>query len=221
MEPVYSKNLFDLSQTIAQPLFAAYTYPWEVLPHIGAYITALGLTLNPEEYIQTGDALWIHRDAAVASSASVSGPAIICQGAEIRHGAYIRTNALVGRGAVVGNSTELKNVILFDSAQAPHYNYVGDSLLGYKAHMGAGSITSNLKADHSLVVIRDGNREWATGLKKVGALLGDYAEVGCNAVLNPGTIVGRHTNIYPLTMARGVIPPHSILKNTGVIVPKY
>ena len=220
MEHVYIKNLFDLSQTIAHTLFASYTYPWEVLPHIGAYIKTLGPTLDPEEYIQTGDAIWIHRAAAVAPSASISGPTIICQGADIRPGAYIRANALVGRGAVAGNSTELKNVILFDGAQAPHYNYVGDSLLGHKAHMGAGAITSNLKADHSLVVIRAGDQEWPTGLKKVGALLGDYAEVGCNAVLNPGTVVGRRTNIYPLTMVRGVIPPHSILKNTGVIVPK-
>lgn len=220
MEECKISALYDLSQTMAAPLFEGLTYPWEVLPKIGDFIIALGNTLSSEEYDQREDHVWIAKSAKVFPSAYIHGPAIIGKNAEIRHCAFIRGNAIVGEGAVVGNSTELKNVILFNGVQVPHYNYVGDSILGYRSHMGAGSITSNVKSDKKLVVIKAGSSHLATGLKKVGAMLGDNVEVGCGSVLNPGTIVGRNTNIYPLSSVRGVIPNHSIYKNEHDIVEK-
>lgn len=212
--------LLDLSQTIAANIFAGVRYPWEVLAGIKEFILELGPTLPADEYNRIGEDIWIAKSAKVASTASISGPAIICRGAEIRHCAFIRGSAIVGEGAVVGNSTELKNVILFNKVQVPHYNYVGDSILGYKAHMGAGAITSNVKSDKSLVVVRAGDKKIETGLKKFGAVLGDFAEVGCNTVLNPGTVVGRSANIYPLSMVRGYVPEASIYKKAGEIVKK-
>lgn len=212
--------LLDLSQTIAANIFAGVRYPWEVLAGIKEFILELGPTLPADEYNRIGEDIWIAKSAKVASTASISGPAIICRDAEIRHCAFIRGSAIVGEGAVVGNSTELKNVILFNKVQVPHYNYVGDSILGYKAHMGAGAITSNVKSDKSLVVVRAGDKKIETGLKKFGAVLGDFAEVGCNTVLNPGTVVGRSANIYPLSMVRGYVPEASIYKKAGEIVKK-
>ena len=220
MKYVTIQELYDLEQTIAAELFQGKTYPWEVLPLIKDFIPELGKTLSPEEYEQRGENIWIARDAVIASTASITGPCIIGKGAEIRQCAFIRGSAIVGEGAVVGNSTELKNVILFNKVQVPHYNYVGDSILGYKAHMGAGSITSNVKSDKTLVVVKGQGEAMATGLKKFGAMLGDCVEVGCNSVLNPGTVVGRHTNIYPLSSVRGVIPPEHIFKKPGEIIEK-
>ena len=220
MKYVTIQELYDLEQTIAAELFQGKTYPWEVLPLIRDFIPELGKTLSPEEYEQRGENIWIARDAVIASTASITGPCIIGKGAEIRQCAFIRGSAIVGEGAVVGNSTELKNVILFNKVQVPHYNYVGDSILGYKAHMGAGSITSNVKSDKTLVVVKGQGEAMATGLKKFGAMLGDCVEVGCNSVLNPGTVVGRHTNIYPLSSVRGVIPPEHIFKKPGEIIEK-
>lgn len=214
-------NLYNLDETIAKDLLLKYTYPWEVLPHIKDYILELGATLPEEEYNKIGEDVWIHKTARVYETAYIHGPAIICKDAEIRHCAFIRANAIVGEGVVVGNSTELKNVILFNKVQVPHYNYVGDSILGYKAHMGAGSIMSNVKSDKKLVVIKDGKEQIETGIKKIGAMLGDEVEIGCGSVLNPGTIVGKHTNIYPLSSVRGVIPANSIYKNRNEIVEKY
>ena len=219
-------EMYDLSKTIAAPLFEGKTYPWEVLSHIEEFILELGKTLSENDYDKRGDNIWIARTAKVADTASITGPAIICDGAEIRHCAFIRGKAIVGAGAVVGNSTELKNVVLFDKVQVPHYNYVGDSILGYKAHMGAGSITSNVKSDKTLVTINAsmyGNGSLGkieTGLKKMGAALGDNVEVGCNSVLNPGTVVGAGTNIYPLSSVRGYVPANSIYKNEENIVIK-
>ncbi len=215
-------NLYDLSHTIAAPLFATAENPWELLPKISAYILELGATLPADEYECREGNIWIHKTATVFPSAYIHGPAIICEGAEIRHCAFIRGNAIVGAGAVVGNSTELKNVILFDKVQVPHYNYVGDSILGFKSHMGAGSITSNVKSDKTLatVTLPDGSRI-ETGLKKFGAMLGDNVEVGCGSVLNPGTVVGRNTNIYPLSMVRGFVPAGSIYKKRGEVVEKH
>jgi NDP-sugar pyrophosphorylase family protein len=213
-------ELYDLRETIAAPLFADKVYPWEILPLIHDFILSLGSQLPKEEYTQMGENIWVAKDAIVAPTASLNGPLIICPGAEIRHCAYIRGNDIIGAGAVVGNSTEIKNAILFNKVQVPHYNYVGDSILGYKAHMGAGSIASNVKADKAPVVIKMKDSTFPTGLKKVGALLGDYAEIGCGCILNPGTVVGPHTNIYPLSMVRGVIPPHSIYKNALEIISK-
>ena len=197
-----------------------YTYPWEVLPHISEFILELGKKLPKDEYKKIGEDVWIHKSAKVFESAYIHGPAIICKDAEIRHCAFIRGNAIVGEGAVIGNSTELKNVIIFNKCEVPHYNYVGDSILGYKAHMGAGSITSNIKSDRKLVVIKDGDEKIETGLKKIGAMLGDNVEVGCGSVLNPGTIIGKNTNIYPLSSVRGVIPENSIYKKKNEIVEK-
>lgn len=213
--------LYDLTHTIAAPLFEGAENPWELLPKISAYILELGATLPTDEYECKEGNIWIHKTATVFPSAYIHGPAIICEGAEIRHCAFIRGNAIVGAGAVVGNSTELKNVILFDKVQVPHYNYVGDSILGFKAHMGAGSITSNVKSDKTLatVTLPDGTK-LETGLKKFGAMLGDNVEVGCGSVLNPGTVVGPNTNIYPLSMVRGFIPAGSIYKKQGEIVTK-
>ena len=220
MENVEIKDLFNLDETIARDLFDGVTYPWEVLPKIGEFIVKLGETLSLDEYDKRGDNVWIANDAKVFESAYINGPCIIGKGAEVRHCAFIRGNAIVGEGAVVGNSTELKNVVLFNKVQVPHYNYVGDSILGFKAHMGAGSITSNVKSDKKLVVIKDGKDTIETGLKKVGAFLGDNVEVGCGSVLNPGTVIGRESNIYPLSSVRGVVAGGSIYKNKGEVVLK-
>lgn len=213
------KELFDLSHTRAVDYLSSYTYPWEVLKGIAPVIEALGLSLPSEEFLQVQDRVWVHRTAKVAPTAYLGAPCVIGANTEVRHGAFIRGSALVGDGCVVGNSVELKNVILFDGVQVPHYNYVGDSILGYKAHMGAGSLTSNVKSDKSLVTIHT-EPPIPTGIKKVGAMLGDYVEVGCNSVLNPGTVVGKNTNIYPLSCVRGVIPANSIFKNQDTIVNK-
>lgn len=214
-------NLLDLEQTIAKDLFQGKTYPWEVLPEIGAFIVKLGQTLSPEEYDCVGENVWIAKSAKVAPTACVNGPAIIGKEAEVRHCAFIRGNAIVGEGAVVGNSTELKNVVLFNKVQVPHYNYVGDSVLGYKSHMGAGSICSNVKSDKKLVVVKDKEEQIETGLKKFGAMLGDNVEVGCGSVLNPGTVIGRNSNIYPLSPVRGCVPADSIYKSRNEIVKKF
>lgn len=215
------RALYTLEETIAKDIFEGVTYPWEVLGKISDFIVALGNTLPEELYEKKGDNVWIARNAKVYPSACINGPAIIDEEAEIRHCAFIRGNAIVGKGAVVGNSTELKNVILFNKVQVPHYNYVGDSILGYKAHMGAGSITSNVKSDKTLVVVKAGDERFETGLKKFGAMLGDNVEVGCNSVLNPGTVIGRETNVYPTSMVRGFIPANSIYKKQGEVAGKY
>ncbi len=212
------ENLLDLSQTIAAPIFEGVSYPWEVLPKISQFILAIGEQLSTEEYTKVSESVWIAKSAQVAPSACIHGPAIIGKEAEIRHCAFIRGNAIVGEGAVVGNSTELKNVILFNKVQVPHYNYVGDSILGYKAHLGAGSITSNVKSNKTLVTISYDTEKVATGLKKMGAILGDNVEIGCNSVLNPGSVVGRGAQIYPLSMVRGYVPQASIYKKQGEIV---
>ena len=214
------KELLDLSKTIAAELFEGKTYPWEVLDEIKPFILKLGETLNPEEYDHPEEGVWIAKDAKVFPSAYIGAPCIIDHGAEVRHCAFIRGSALVGDHCVVGNSTELKNVILFDNVQVPHYNYVGDSILGYKSHMGAGSITSNVKSDKLLVVVKCGDERIETGLKKIGAMLGDRVEVGCNSVLNPGTVIGRDSNVYPTSCVRGTIPEKSIWKNNGTVVAK-
>lgn len=213
-------RLYTLEETIARDIFEGVTYPWEVLPKIGAFIITLGNTLPEEIYEKKGENIWIARSAKVNPSACINGPVIIDEEAEIRHCAFIRGNAIVGRGAVVGNSTELKNVILFNKVQVPHYNYVGDSILGYKAHMGAGSITSNVKSDKTLVVVRAGEECFETGLRKFGAMLGDNVEIGCNSVLNPGSVIGRQTNVYPTSMVRGFIPEGSIYKKQGEVAKK-
>jgi NDP-sugar pyrophosphorylase family protein len=213
-------NLFDLNETIAKDIFTDATYPWEVLSKIGDFIIELGKSLPEDEYELRGENIWVHKSANVFPSAYIAGPAIICKDAEVRHCAFIRGKAIVGEGAVVGNSTELKNVILFNKVQVPHYNYVGDSILGFKAHMGAGSITSNVKSDKKLIVIKNGDERIETGIKKIGAFLGDNVEVGCGSVLNPGTIVGRESNIYPLSSVRGVVASNSIYKNKNEIVSK-
>ena len=220
MKDLMIRNLYHLEETIAADLFEGKDYPWEVLPEIGSFILKLGPTLPKDEYDQVGEDVWIAKSANVFPSAYVHGPAIIGKDAEVRHCAFIRGNAIVGEGAVVGNSTELKNVVLFNKVQVPHYNYVGDSVLGYKAHMGAGSITSNVKADKMLVKVHAGTKNIETGLKKFGAMLGDHVEVGCNAVLNPGTVIGRETNVYPTSMVRGFVPARSIFKNTGEVMRK-
>ena len=220
MESVKIENLYDLNETIAKDLFEGKTYPWELLPLIKEFIIKLGNTLDPEEYDKVGDDIWVAKTAKIAPTAALNGPCIIGKDAEIRQCAFIRGSAIVGEGAVVGNSTELKNVILFNKVQVPHYNYVGDSILGYMAHMGAGSITSNVKSDKKLVVVHGDDFEIETGMKKFGAMLGDNVEVGCNSVLNPGTVVGRCSNIYPLSCVRGVVPANSIFKNKNEIVEK-
>lgn len=213
-------ELYTLEETIAKGLFDGATYPWEVLPKIHDFILELGKTLSEEEYEKQGEDIWIAKDASVAPTASINGPCIIGKAAEVRQCAFIRGNAIVGEGAVVGNSTELKNVVLFNKVQVPHYNYVGDSILGYKAHMGAGSITSNVKSDKKLVVVKCGEDRIETGLKKFGAMLGDEVEVGCNSVLNPGTVIGRQSNIYPLSSVRGVVPANHIFKDGAHVVEK-
>lgn len=213
-------SMYDLSQTIAAEIFEGVEYPWEVLPKIRNFILQAGKTLDSEEYEQAGENIWIARSASVAPTASIHGPAIIGRGAEIRHCAFIRGNAVVGEKTVVGNSTELKNVILFNKVQVPHYNYVGDSVLGYASHMGAGAVTSNVKSDKTLVSIHTDRGSIETGLKKAGAFLGDNVEVGCGSVLNPGTVIGKESNVYPLSMVRGFVPAGSIYKKQGEVVLK-
>ncbi len=220
MEECKIKNLYNLNETIAKELLEKSTYPWEVLPEIEKYILEIGKNLDEKEYDKVGENVWIAKNAKVAPTAYINGPTIIGKNAEIRHCAFIRGNAIVGENAVVGNSTELKNVILFNNVQVPHYNYVGDSILGYKSHMGAGSITSNVKSDKKLVIIKNGKEKIETNRKKVGAMIGDGVEVGCGSILNPGTVVGRNSNIYPLSSVRGVIPENSIYKNKSEIVLK-
>lgn len=214
------KELFDLSKTIAKDLFSDKVYPWEVLPEIKEFILRLGPSLPEDEFDNPSEGVWIAKDAKVFPSAYIGSPCIIDHEAEVRHCAFIRGSAIVGKHTVVGNSVELKNAILFDNVQTPHYNYVGDSVLGYKAHMGAGSITSNVKSDKTLVVVKGPENPVETGLKKFGAMLGDFVEVGCNSVLNPGTVIGPHSNIYPVSCVRGVIPAHSIYKDKEHIIPK-
>jgi len=212
-------DLYDLQHTLAADYLRGFTFPWEALKGIKDMIIALGETLG-EDYVQVQPQVWVHKTATVAPTAFLGAPCIIGAQTEVRHCAFVRGSALVGAGCVVGNSVELKNVILFDSVQVPHYNYVGDSILGYKSHMGAGSVTSNVKSDKSLVVVHDQDEHIETGLKKFGAMLGDFVEVGCNSVLNPGTVIGRNSNVYPTSCVRGVVPENSIHKNSGVIVTK-
>ena len=214
------KELYRLEETLAAPLLEQCTYPWEALPDIGTFIKELGERLDKDIYEKQGEDVWVAKSAKIYESANIYGPAIIGEETEVRPGAFVRGNALVGNHCVVGNSTELKNVILFNNVQVPHYNYVGDSILGYKAHMGAGSITSNVKSDKTLVVVKNQEEKIETGLKKFGAMLGDGVEVGCNSVLNPGTVIGRNTNIYPLSSVRGVVPANSIFKDKDHIVEK-
>ena len=220
MEECKVCNLYNLNETIAKELLESVTYPWEALSKINDFIIELGNKLDSEKYDKIGEDVWIAKTAKVMPTAYIKGPAIIGENAEIRHCAFIRGKAIVGEGAVVGNSTELKNVILFNKVQVPHYNYVGDSILGYKAHMGAGSITSNVKSDKKLVIVKNGKEKIETGIKKFGAMIGDEVEVGCGSILNPGTVVGKNTNIYPLSSVRGVVPEKSIYKNQNEIVEK-
>ncbi len=222
MEEVKITSLFDLTHTIASDYLKGFEYPWEALAGIKDEILALQEKLDKSEYLISGEKndIYIHKTAKVAPTACINGPCIIGEGTEVRHCAFIRGSALVGSNAVVGNSTELKNVIIFDNAQVPHYNYVGDSILGYRAHMGAGSITSNVKSDNSDVTIKAGVVELLTGRRKVGAFLGDHAEIGCNSVLNPGTVIGKNTNVYPLSMVRGFVPESTIYKNKNERVTK-
>ena len=220
MENLFIRSLYDLSHTAAATYLEQYTYPWEALAGIGEFILKLGETLSTEEYEKRGEDIWVAKSATIFPTAYIHGPAIIGLNTEVRQCAFIRGNALVGANCVVGNSTELKNVILFDCVQVPHYNYVGDSILGYKSHMGAGSITSNVKSDKTLVTVCVGNTRIETGRKKFGAMLGDFVEVGCNSVLNPGTVIGRYTNVYPLSMVRGFVPENSIYKRADAVVQK-
>ena len=212
--------LLDLTKTVAADIFEGLVYPWEALPKISEFIMKLGAALPKDEYIQKDDNIWIAKSASVAESAYLHGPLIVCPEAEIRHCAFIRGSAIIGRGAVIGNSTELKNCIIFDKAQVPHYNYIGDSILGFQAHLGAGAITSNLKSDRSMVTVRREDEKLATELKKFGAIVGDHVEVGCNSVLNPGTVIGRNATVYPLSMVRGVVPSDSIYKKQGEVAEK-
>ena len=214
------QNLFDLSHTLAADYLARFSYPWEALKGIKDLILELGAGLDPAEYTEVSPLVWVHKTATVAPTAYLGSPCIIGANTEVRHCAFIRGSALVGENCVVGNSVELKNVILFDNVQTPHYNYVGDSILGYKSHMGAGSITSNIKSDRTLITVKIPGAPVDTGLKKIGALLGDHVEVGCNSVLNPGTVIGRNTNVYPLSCVRGVVPANSIYKTGGIIAEK-
>lgn len=220
MEACKISNMYTLSETIAAGLFEGAEYPWEVLPKIHDFILELGKTLPADKFEKRGEDIWIAKSATVAPTACLNGPLIVDEDAEIRHCAFVRGNAIVGKGAVVGNSTELKNVVLFNKVQVPHYNYVGDSVLGFKSHMGAGSITSNVKSDKTLVVVKSADEKIETGLKKMGAMLADHVEVGCNSVLNPGTVIGRNSNIYPTSCVRGCIPANSIYKNEKEIVEK-
>ncbi len=215
-----AENLFDFSKTIAKPLLESVEYPWEALPKIKNFIMEIGKTLDPDIYEQRAEDIWVAKSAKIYPSAFLGGPLIICEDAEVRHCAFIRGSAIVGKGAVVGNSTELKNSILFDGVQVPHYNYIGDSILGYKSHTGAGTITSNLKSDKSLVTVLCDGEKIETDVKKFGAMLGDFVEVGCNSVLNPGSVVGRNTNVYPLSFVRGYVPENSIYKRLGEVADK-
>ena len=214
-------ELYDLSHTAASDYLKGFTYPWEALAGISQFIIELGGKLSKDDYTEVSPQVWVHKTAKVAPTAFLGSPCIIGANTEVRHCAFIRGSALVGENCVVGNSAELKNVILFDNVQTPHYNYVGDSILGFHSHMGAGSITSNVKSDKTLVVIHNGGEVIETGLKKMGSMLGDYVEVGCNSVMNPGTVIGRNTNIYPLSRVRGVVPANSIFKSQDDIVPKH
>ncbi len=220
MEECKIKNLYNLEETIAKPLLEKFMYPWEALPEINDFIIQLGNKLDKEIYELKGENIWVAKSATVAPTAYIKGPVIIGENAEIRYCAFIRGKAIIGNNTVVGNSTELKNVILFNNVQVPHYNYVGDSILGYKSHMGAGSITSNVKSDKKLVIVKDGKEKIETGLKKFGAMIGDQVEVGCGSILNPGSVIGKNTNIYPLSSVRGVVPKNSIYKNQNEIVEK-
>ena len=211
------KDLYDLEKTLAKPYLGAFTYPWEALSGLKSFIVALGSTLG-NDYQELSPQVWVHKTATIAPSASISAPCIIGAGTEIRHCAFIRGSALVGKDCVVGNSVELKNALLFDGVQVPHFNYVGDSILGYKAHMGAGSVTSNVKSDKTPIVVKRGNERAETGLKKMGAMLGDFVEIGCNSVLNPGTIVGKNARVYPLSCVRGTVEENCIYKTAGEIV---
>ncbi len=217
---IYIKDMYNLEETIAKDLFLEVNYAWEVLPKIKDFIIALGKSLPKDIYEEREENIWVAKSAKIAPTACLNGPLIVDEEAEVRHCAFVRGSAIIGKGAVVGNSTELKNVVLFNKVQVPHYNYVGDSVLGYKAHMGAGSITSNVKSDKTLVVIKGQDICMETGLKKVGAMLGDRVEVGCNSVLNPGTVIGRDSNIYPTSCVRGVVPANSIFKAQNKIVQK-
>ena len=221
MEQFTIGELYTLEETIAADLFEGAVYPWELLPKISAFIVELGEKLPKDRYTEVKEHVWVANNATVAPSAFINGPAIIDEEAEVRHCAFIRGNAIVGEGAVVGNSTELKNVVLFNKVQVPHYNYVGDSILGYKAHMGAGSITSNVKSDKKLVKVHTPEGDIETGIKKFGAMIGDNVEVGCGSVLNPGTVIGRESNIYPLSSVRGVVPSRSIYKKQGEVATKH
>ncbi|MCQ2451476.1 MAG: UDP-N-acetylglucosamine pyrophosphorylase [Clostridia bacterium] len=220
MEEIKIKNLYSLENTATAPLLSKFEYPYEVLPHIKDFILEYGKTLSKDKYDFIGDDIYIAKSATVAPTASITGPCIIGENTQVRHCAFIRGSVFVGDNCVVGNSTEVKNVIIFNNVQVPHYNYVGDSILGYRSHMGAGSITSNVKSDRTLVKIRVGDKVIETGVKKVGAFLGDFVEVGCGSVMNPGTIIGKHTSIYPLSMVRGYIPENSIYKNQGEVAKK-
>ncbi len=221
MHKITVNDLYSLDKTIAADIFEGVTYPWEVLPKIKSFILQLGNTLDPLKFDKKGDDVWIAKSATVYNSAYIAGPCIIDENAEIRHCAFIRGNAIIGKGAVVGNSTEVKNALIFDSVQVPHYNYVGDSVLGYKAHLGAGAITSNVKSDKTLVKVNVNGEKHETGLKKFGAMVGDNVEVGCGSVLNPGTVIGKNSNVYPLSSVRGFVPHNSIYKKQGEIAEKY
>lgn len=220
MDNISVKAMYSLDKTIAAELFEGCTYPWEVLPKIKSFILSLGATLDPEKFEKRGDDVWIAKSATVFPSAYIAGPCIIDEEAEVRHCAFIRGSVIVGKGSVVGNSTEVKNAVIFDNVQVPHYNYVGDSVLGYRSHMGAGSITSNVKSDKTLVKVTVGGERIDTGLKKFGAVLGDFVEVGCGSVLNPGTVIGKNTSIYPLSSVRGTVPANSIYKKAGEVAEK-
>ncbi len=220
MSNITVKDLYSLDKTIASDIFDGVTYPWEVLKNIKSFILELGATLDPERFEKRGDDVWVAKSANVFPSAYIAGPCIIDEDAEVRHCAFIRGSVIVGKGSVVGNSTEVKNAIIFDNVQVPHYNYVGDSILGYRSHMGAGSITSNVKSDKTLVKVTVDGERVETGLKKFGAMLGDFVEVGCGSVLNPGTVIGKNSNIYPLSSVRGTVPANSIYKSKGEVVDK-
>ena len=221
MEQLKITSLYNLEETIAKPLLESVTYPWEALAKISSFIMEIGPTLDPQVYEQRGENIWVAKSAKIFDSAYLNGPLIIDENAEVRHCAFIRGSAIVGKGAVVGNSTELKNSILFNGVQTPHYNYIGDSILGFKSHTGAGVITSNLKSDKSLVTVMCDGKKVETGVKKFGAMLGDNVEVGCNSVLNPGTVIGKNSNVYPLSSVRGYVAENSIYKNKNEVVQKY
>ena len=220
MDDLKNENLFTLKETIAKEIFKGHDYPWEIIPFISDFILRLGRLLPEERYVEVRKNIWIAKNAMIAPTACINGPVIIDEGAEIRHCAFIRGSAVIGKQAVVGNSTEIKNAILFNGVQVPHFNYVGDSILGYRAHMGAGAVTSNVKSDHSSVTIQVNKDEIVTGLEKLGAALGDFAEIGCNSVLNPGSVIGRHSTVYPTSMIRGFVPSNSIYKSRDKVIKR-